>query len=607
MILDNASPNLLSLVVESSMSELGTRLPIYNYHRWWSRRFSAIYRFILSSYLFDEESLVIKAIKEPSIMRSYSKNKIFFEPFAGGGTGLIEGSLAGWDVYGIDVNPVATSVARLGIQIVSKGLPKEFEEIAISVLNEAFNTVKKYWTFNSGVISYVFISRDKIPTWISTKSVKGERIYVLLCPKCYRISESRTTEATCTYCGHEFEVTKKPVVEILDSLPESSPGWKVFSVEIRNSRNDWRKEYVSLLESLELRKFFDETRKELDHAIKEVKEVLSEEIEVFDATRLRREANISKIHELFTPRQLLSFKEFLKATEKVVHKELRLSFLLAASESTKSCSLAAVWNPQIAEPVPAAAIKTYWVPKYTVETNPLAHIPGTLEPLGRKVIASALKTQSRAYKYVLKHGGVSNTNAEIILGDAETANMPDRIDLSVVDPPYGRITSYASLSLIHYSIIKLHEALISDNTLKGIDLRKVELGEVPPEGERRANKLYTILKRIAERSDEKSRIVLMYNNLSERDWNLMFSIIKQTALTPTAIYWVLGETPGRIARSKLRGMYLIILKKKNLGEKLRPKIVFREPLEVVSKYVSLDIDAEEKANNMLLKSLNLLE
>ena len=78
---------MLESVIKFCLVEKGRRLPIHNIHRWWSRRFSYIYRFILASYLSSGEK-VIEWMKKPWLMRDASRGKYFYEPFAGGGTGL---------------------------------------------------------------------------------------------------------------------------------------------------------------------------------------------------------------------------------------------------------------------------------------------------------------------------------------------------------------------------------------------------------------------------------------------------------------------------------------------------------------------------------------
>ncbi|MGC9108214.1 MAG: hypothetical protein ACP5IE_08530, partial [Infirmifilum sp.] len=62
-------------------------------HRWWSKRFVYMYRAILASFLmseYDRETFE-RAIDRPETLDA--GGKVYLEPMAGGGTGVIEASL----------------------------------------------------------------------------------------------------------------------------------------------------------------------------------------------------------------------------------------------------------------------------------------------------------------------------------------------------------------------------------------------------------------------------------------------------------------------------------------------------------------------------------
>lgn len=610
MLLDRASSDIILFVAEKTKMEKGKRLPLHNFHRWWSRRFVAIYRFLLSSYLFSEESAVKDAIIDPYLMRKRARGKTFVEPFAGGGTGLAEAALAGWSVYGIDVNPIATCISRASTYIVTRGLPKSYYNLAIEVLDKALEEVQDFWTFEGKLISYIFVSRDKAPTWISTKSVNCQRNFVVMCPKCYSIFETPEIAPKCNLCGHEFQVSMKGTIHLSNSLPESAPKWKAFAIELRNPKEKWKKEYISIKDNEDVINWFEETNEKLEEVTQEIIHLLSSDINVVEGKRLIREAGIKKLYQLFTKRQLIAFKSFsLKARDFAKTKKELLLLGLALSEATKASSLASKWHPPIGEPVPAAAMKTYWIPSYTVEANPLAHVPNTLRPLGRNTIASALRAQLKAYEFIEKNGGISKTQVRIINDDAEKARLPNKIDLAVVDPPYmDCVKSYASLSLIHYVALKIFDSLTGTKFVSNTDLKDVELKEIPRNRKGYENKLCKIFSRISERMSKNSRMVLMYNRLSVEDWIPPLKAAKRANLYPTAIYWIPGETPGSLARSKLRGIYLIVLKKlksdKSKSDELN--IIFEDVINEIGEIFSINHEAEYKSFSSLLQALNFV-
>lgn len=611
MLLDNADAELLKFVVGESIKELGKRLPIHSVHRWWSRRFSAVYRFILASYIFDDSRLVKEAVRRPELMRRYSRGKVFFEPFAGGGTGLVEAALAGWDVYGVDVNPVAVQAVKAGLKLVGEGLPAGFEERAVRILDTVFEKVGKYWVYGSMVAVYTFISRGRVPTWLSTMRVKGGKRVIAICPRCFRISELDLLESEgivkCKYCDMEFSLTMKPAIPIPEEFPEVSNGWRAFAVEFRDLKKGSRV-YASL-RSRELSEWLTNVVGEAREEAKILCEVLGEEIsdDMMEGARLRR-AGIKNLCELFSPRQLSAFKAYIDTVKTETREDERLLYAIALSEATKTCSLLAKWYPPIGEPVPAGGMKALWVPEYSVEVNPLAREPGSLRNLGRRVLSSTLKAQLSAQSYITEHGGPCKVKSTMLLGDSSThyTPFPPHIDLAVIDPPYGTVKSYASLAITHYASLKLFEALTGDNLTHGIRLENIAVSELVPDNEKSYERLRIVFEKTAQAMNENSRAVLMYNNYHPDNWLLVLKAIVNSGLTPTAIYWVLGETPGGLARSKIRGMYLVVLKK---GQKSHEtiNIIFEDVMLSVGANLSLDIEAEKQTFSFLMKALERID
>jgi|FLYM01.1.fsa_nt_gi hypothetical protein len=609
ILIDRASPELLKFVIEESLRESGRRLPLHEVHRWWSRRFSAIYRFILASYLYDDEKLVRASIEKPELMREYSRGKVFFEPFAGGGTGLVEAALAGWDVYGIDINPIAVQVARASLMLVHNALYEKFEEHAVRVLDEAFKAVERLWVYNGSMVTvYVLISRGRMPTWISTITRKGKRLPLAMCPKCYEIFVPEHYKpgdiVICSRCGAEFSLTIKPVIPVPSSFPEISRGWRAFALELRDLETGY-KIYISP-DSQENVKWILDTVENAREIAQEACEVLHEEIEtgMIEGTRLRK-AGIRSLCDVFTPRQLASFKTYIEIVKAKVREDEKLLYAIALSEATKTCSLLAKWYPPTGEPVPAGGVKALWVPEYTVETNPLAHKPGSLKNYGRRVIASALKAQLQAQKYIKKHGGPHEGKGSIILGDSSSHNVPypSHIDLAVIDPPYGPVKSYISLAITHYAGLRLFENVAGDKLIHTAKLSDIGSRELIACGKGSYNRMKIVFEKIALSMSENSRAILMYNSNSPTNWLLMLRAAVYSGLTPTAIYWVLGETPGNLTRSRIRGMYLIALRKgQDVSQPIN--IVFEDIISKVQSILAIDIEVERQTYVSLLQALN---
>lgn len=601
VLIDNANSGLISKVLEGIKSEKGRRLPIHSMHRWWSRRFSSIYRFILSTYLFDDLQTAEKALHKPEIMREKAKELNFVEPFVGGGTGVSEAALSGWSVYGVDINPVATSVSKASLSLVTQGLPKNFKNDAIKTLDKTLSDLKNLWSFDGKYASYIFISRDKAPTRLSVKDEKGRKIPILLCPNCLSVFKSNNIESACPFCKHRFKADVRGSIELNNSFPEEHPGWRAFAVEFRDSKNKWEKEYVSLAQNREVKSWLSDSLKEAEEICDTFLENINSKIDVKEHGKLQREASIEDLYQLFTKRQLASFYTFSNNCKRFKNKEKLSLLALALSESTKASTLLAKWHAPLAEPVPAGAMKTHWVPKHTVESNPLAHMINTIRPLGRNTIASALHAQVRANEFTKKNGGPSGSRFRIVNGDAEKVDYPKKIDLVVVDPPYmDAVKSYTSLSLIHYAGLKLFDSVNGSEYSSDKELKEVESIEIPRRKKEYEEKVYKVFNRLYRCLHKNSRIVLMYNRLSVQDWLPILRAAKESGLYPRAIYWIPGESPGGLARSKLRGIYLIVLGKEKTNS---INIQFENVINEVDTSFSIDVDTEFKSFEALKDAL----
>ncbi|AKG38574.1 hypothetical protein MA03_03730 [Infirmifilum uzonense] len=599
MLLDSLPPRLISLALEACLHEKGRRIPIHGIHKWWSRRYSAVYRLILASYVFEDSSYVERALVKPELMRPFTRGKVFFEPLAGGGTGLAEAALAGWDVYGFDVNPVAALAAGTSVGIVSSGVPSGFKDKALWLLDESLRRVSQLWFFEGGLVTHIFVSRSRIPVLLSRMS----NTYVTICPRCFTINESKDEVVKCGRCGHTYKVSHKPTIKPRLSLPEEITGWKAFAVEVRwISNGKYTRKYISVPENPSLKRWLESTREHAEKSNEDVVDALNEKIDVLESKRLVK-AGIKTAKELFSGRQLASFRIFLELSREKIKDTFEKKLVTAAlSQATQSSNLLARWYPKLGEIVPSGGIKALWVPEYTAVVNPLAHMPGKLRTLARGTIASAINAQLKAWNYVQAHGGPSYSNWRVEVGDARSMIPPVGVDLVVVDPPYGRIKSYAALSLPHYFALKLYTALEGSQLANNGDLKEVEASEVTPYKKKEFFEgMYRVICNSSKALSQNGRLVLMYNSTELDEWRAFFKIFKECSLSPTAVYWVLGETPSGLTASSIKGMFLIVLKK-DLGESAT--VIFENAVKhSIRLGFKIDKEIERKAFESLTNGL----
>jgi len=595
-LLDAAPAYLVNEAVLRTGREKARRVPIHMVHRWWSRRFASIYRLILASYLLEREEEVLEALDQPAAMRGKARGKVFFEPFAGGGTGLAEAALAGFDVYGLDVNPVAVVAAKASLLIATRSLPGRFRELSKRVLSTAKEKVGFLWEFDGKLVTYVLVTRGRAPTWVS--SLRGRK--VALCPRCFSLFEvsASSAAAVCPFCGSEVELTSKPAVAVPSSAPEVAPGWRAFAVELRwREDGRWERGYQSVTRSVSLAAWLNDAARAARELSRGLDELLGEVGEVHESFRLRG-AGIRKASEVFAPHQLATFLAYAEAARSLTQgDDERLLLLAAASEAAKCCCLLAKWYPPLGECTPASGVKALWVPEFTAITNPIAS--DGLRPFARSTLVSALRAQLRAMSYVERVGGPSGVSSAVLVGDALEAPFPRRADLVVLDPPYGKVKSYASLSLPHLYSLKAIGGLAGLEQFQSLEL--IEKRELSPEKNEFQEKWKFVIWRISGIVDENSRIVLMFNALSRERWAAILEPFKVNGFQPTAVYWVMGEAPRGITASRLRGMHLIVFKKREAQSALH--VVQTEPLNSAIKYFNLDKKIERRACETLLTAL----
>jgi len=617
-LLDSLTPGDLALISDKALLEKARRLPQHSLHRWWSRRFAYLYRGLLiaNALKTSQRDMLEKAINNPRLLHSYTENKYFLDPFCGGGTGVIEGALLGYRVTGIDVNPVAVRISAMALQLLHhKYSPEQLKNYSMKVLRETFRKVGYLWTLENGIVSYFFITWDKVPSWVTTYSSHKTKVRVLRCPHCGFIfkkpmDEHKDETVSCPHCGSHFKITYKPEFSLKGSFAMETEKLKIWAVEIRKFSNGKMYRVIRNIDS-DLKGYIEESAKEALEKSKEQRMLLDEiNLEsVLEGRRLLREG-VSKMDEIFTPRQLVTFQEFAKASKNILPRDLKLLFSIALSESAKTSTILTRWHSPIGEPVPAASMKSYWVPEYTVETNPLAFVvrkKANFSPLARNTLASSLRNflkfsqATEEYSYT----GVP----DIRLGTTQKVRIPDSVDIAIIDPPYlDSVRSYASLSLIHYGALMIYDyyARIPKkwSVLKR-SISEVEGLEISREKEEYSRQLEKIFVKIRKKLSPDGRMVILFNRRSEQDWFRVIKSIYKANLRIISAYWMLGESPGKLGRSSLRGVYALVLKEEESTSDNTIKILFNEVIKLIdTSKIKISMEVEKEATKSLISSIN---
>jgi adenine-specific DNA methylase len=364
--------------------------PIYSLHKWWARRPGSTFRCLGLAAMTDDTITKEKILTERSsgshdglYIDSYNetinpndehidRDVTVLDPFAGGGTTLVESNRLGADVIGYELNPVAWWTEKKSLDDVNLDvLKREFDRILEETrdeLGEYYTTVDPRTGKECEVLYYFQSQRipcltcdeevQLFPRYQLTKTMKT-RPGFLYCPNqaCDdRIIElpdrkkglEKGTKITidtgetvvisedgndiCTNCGHEFDPNngtygygkytcsnghKHDVKETLQRRDER-PDFEHFALQYLDPQGDKRiKEFEpeDHNRNERAREKFEELSDELP--------IPSQDIPVGDETdRIVNNYNYQKFRNLFTDRHLLTFGILFKKSWEVRNKNL---------------------------------------------------------------------------------------------------------------------------------------------------------------------------------------------------------------------------------------------------------------------------------------------
>lgn len=184
-------------VNEISAIEQNATKPIYMMSKWWARRRASVFRQLLISAATKAPADESKAAQTSwSLMyrKNHQKHKIYnkvkvLDIFMGGGTTVVEASRLGFDVSGVDLNPIAWWIVKNETTPVDpKKLQDFYSYIETKVKNQIapFYTAKSPWGFNG--------------KWIDTKTGKEIKSNpIALAPKDRENASWVGPELVCTF------------------------------------------------------------------------------------------------------------------------------------------------------------------------------------------------------------------------------------------------------------------------------------------------------------------------------------------------------------------------------------------------------------------------
>ncbi|MCD2200164.1 hypothetical protein LPA44_09655 [Halobacterium sp. KA-4] len=381
--------NLMDELAEKETYRRDIYRPIYSLHKWWARRPGSTFR-CLGLAAFSDETITKNDIlternsgsHDGLYLDSYhdefnpndehlDRDVTVLDPFAGGGTTLVESNRLGADVLGYELNPVAWWIEKKSMDDVNlDALEHEFDRI----LEETRDELGDYYTTTDQATGQecevlYYLQSQRIPCLTCNEEVqlfpryqlaktKATRPGVLYCPNTdcddriieldgrdkgleagTTVSTDRGRSATvsedgneiCQNCGHEFDPNdgtygygkytcsnghKHDVKETLQRLDER-PTFERFALQYVDPHGDKRIKEFGEEDAERVREAGEKFE-----ALREQLPLPSQNIPTGDKTGALLNYNYERFTDLFTDRHLLTLGLLLNKAWDVRNKDI---------------------------------------------------------------------------------------------------------------------------------------------------------------------------------------------------------------------------------------------------------------------------------------------
>jgi len=511
--------------------EWGRRLPIYEIHKWWARRYSGIIRlFLIYTYLDfdilrnvkDYHKFVSELYWNPPLIHG----KSLLDPFCGGGTIIFEASKLGFKAYGIEINKLAYFILNSYKKISSINL-YEFKNILINLANELNDKLwlTKCTKGHKATIIHTFLvwkNKKGYPQikYNKIKDIDNERS-IYYCEKCENVFEGKANIKHCPFCNNSFDKEKNERYEYHELYPYALEYYCQFCNERKIKKTN----------DEDISNFFYQAELNIPRVkipnSNETKRLIKNGFIYFD--------------ELLTPRQKITFFEFLKRFEGTIYEDISK---LIVSDSLRCCSLLAFYSPKYRKVIPGFVIRSYWMPIQPIELNPLSFKSPQLYPLGRGNLISSYRKVLRALSYNSEY----LNNFVIYLGGAQDIlrKFNKKIDIVFTDPPYVNYQFYSDLSLFSLSILEKN----NENYIKYLLENEIVVRN-RSEIRKYFLNLFKIFELIKRNLSSEGLIIVTFHHSDITIIKEFINIFKKLQLNLDAIYPVIGESSGKLTKRKL--------------------------------------------------------
>lgn len=573
--------------------------PIYSLHKWWARRPGATFRTLGLACLTDEnvsKDDILKQNQSGIYEGLYLQNQedkfsdeIVLDPFAGGGTTLVELNRLGANTVGYELNPVAWWTIKKSIDEVDLGeLREEFENLLQDVREELdeFYTTTDPDTGREGEILFSFKSQviecntcdEQVRLFKNYRLAKARKTIdgAVYCPnpdcddRVITFDREIQDSETCPSCGNSFDPSdgnysrgkytcsnghKHDVRETLQRRGKK-PEFEDFVIQYQTPAGDKKFKEVD-----------DEDRETINKAQEawdEFDPTVFPRQEIPDGynTRQIKNWNYDYFHELFTDRQLLTFSKAFERALEVDNQNVQEFLITALSRSLEYNSILCRWEYNYQRATSIFERHIYMPKVQPVTGNPLNREDNlsSLTSAFRKVYDAKeyceepfekMKENGSVNKYEIQNESISEGRLEdLVCSTSEHIDRKDgSVDYIITDPPYYDNVQYSELS--DYFYVWLRECLNDD-------YEEFQSERVPKAREIVANEkvgksedffiesLSNVFSECHRVLDSDGEMVFTYHHNENEAWSVILEAIIESGFTVTGAYPVQSETDNNM-------------------------------------------------------------
>ena len=529
------------LLINGWRVEAGRRLLPYDLFKWWGRRPALVVdALLLDAVGFDNEG-VKTVVKDRLRYRSLDvlKGLTVCDPMCGGGTTAIEALLLGADkIICSDIDPASSIVVKAMVNAI-RSCDEAFSAL-LSATKRVYSELKDLWCIDSYCYVHTFLTRRcneeycYAPKWLGTFRVRNSLVKIAIS------GDGELYEDSNVGVRDFVKLPKSKLVEITKEV-------YAYAAELYKVNDDVERYFVSLVKDEYIAEHLNRVQGE---AKKLLPNICTPIIDGKETRRLFKEG-VTCWEQIFTPRQLITLLRFLEIMKQEHREFLDIAVALVGTVIRTSSMLAFYYQPY-AKVNPGLVVKSFWLPPYPVELNPVAGDLRKVKTIGRGTLITYLRKLRTMCSKVRDLHSVASKEVVIEVQDALNMNYTN-CDIIVLDPPYPGKIAYNELTQVYtisYSLLRMPVPRLNKNT---INIYSIDIY---------TNTLEKFLVKIFTEAPKSTVYLLMSNDDKGKSViNKLMEKLKQINIAVEQLGIVIGEAPGALGRSKTKEIVVMKLAK----------------------------------------------